>query len=335
MGANLFGNRFYSLRVPAWHSLGLVTKTEMNAVEALTALGGGYWFEKRPVFVVLNNKQQETDDFAIVRSATSDDPKERLFGYVTDRYNIVQPLEICELFDENVKCPVQTLGMLGNGEKIFLTWKLPDYSVNKDVMNTYGFVACGYDGKFGAALYLVTTRVVCQNTFSIAIAESQKGLGKVWSGKHISINIKRDLGIWMEHVTEKAMDSCSIQKNNFERMSAIPLNTEDDVYSLLFNIYPNAKPLPEDYPEKLASEKQEAIDANNNRAENDRNLVYQLFSKEGTAIDATAWGLFNAVTEYENWGRMTKKSAEYSIVMGNRQKQMNKAYNIIMEYMKK
>jgi len=47
------------------------------------------------------------------------------------------------------------------------------------------------------------------------------------------------------------------------------------------------------------------------------------------------WGLFNSITEYENWGRMTKKPAEYSIVMGNRANTMAKAYNVITSYIQK
>jgi hypothetical protein len=335
---NLFGERFYGHRIPAWHSLGLTTQEDMTAVEALIALGGGYYFEKRPVTVSLNGNDQETGDFAIVRSATPDDATERIFGYVTKQYNIIQPLRICEIFDVSTNQPVETLGMLGKGEKIFLTWKLPDMNIKGDILNLYGFVAAGYDGKFGASLNLVKTRVVCQNTFSSAIneAESNKvqGQGKVWAGKHNSTNIERDLGIWMEHVQIRAEHQIQKEKELFTVMAEtpMPITDKNTIYNLLFGIYPNPEKLPEYFPEKLRKEKQEKIDELIEKSERDADAVMSLYNGEGTAIDATAWGLFNAVTEYENWGRSTKKNADSSIMIGNRSKTMSRALDVVGKY---
>jgi len=90
-----------------------------------------------------------------------------------------------------------------------------------------------------------------------------------------------------------------------------------------------------DYPSKLRDEKQEKIDMLAEKARNDRYLVEELFNGAGTQIDNSMWGLFNSITGYENWGRMTKKPAEYSIVMGNRANTMAKAYNVITSYIQK
>lgn len=333
---NLFGERFYGHRTKAWHQLGLVTEEDMTAVEALTALGGGYWFEKRPVTVSLNGGDQETGDFAIVRSATPDDATERIFGYVTKQYNIIQPLRICELFDENVFQPVETLGMLGKGEKIFLTWKLPDMDIKGDILNLYGFIASGYDGKFGASLNLVKTRVVCQNTFSSAVAEAEsnkvQGQGKVWTGKHNSTNIERDLGIWMEYVQERAEFQLAKEKDLFVKMAETPMEDKDTIYNLLFKIYPNPAKLPDYYPDKLRQEKQDKIDEMIEKSERDADMVMSLFNGQGTAIDATAYGLFNSITEMENWARSTKKDASSSIMIGNRSKTMSIALDVIGKY---
>lgn len=332
MAHNIFSNRFYGHRQPAWHGLGMVTQEDMTANEVLTALGGGYWFEKRPVTVFMNGENVEVGDYAIVRSPVIDDPVERNFGYVTKQYNIIQPLTICELFDENVKQPVETFGMLGKGEKLFLTWKLPAFLVNGDEVNLNAFVACGYDGKFGASLYTVYTRVVCQNTFSIAVNEADNGKGyskKLWSGKHNSSNIERDLAIWLEHAQMSAENKAGIVREGFINMSNFEIKNKETVFGILRQIYPTPPALPADYPEKLRAEKQEDIDKQTEYAENDVESVFSLFEGEGTAIDATGWGLFNAVTEYENWGRMTRKAPEYSIVLGNRANTMNKAMDII------
>jgi len=339
MVANLFGNRFYGNREPAWHKLGFTSDVDRNAQEALGILGS-YWIEKRPITVYLNETNQEVGDYALVRSPVPDDPKEKIFGYCTKQYTIVQPDMICQLFDDNVKDqPVETLGMLGHGEKIFLTWTLPqDIDVKGDKVKTYGFVACGYDGKFGASLSLVTTRVVCQNTFSIAINESESshsketGRGRVYTGRHNSSNVARDLGIWMEHIQDNALAKVAEAQECFVKMEETPLDNTESLANLLFNIYPDPKPLPADYPERLRVEKQPLIDELIKKAGEDRMTVENLFNGGGTAINATAWGLFNAVTEMENWARDTRKPAEYSLLLGNRAKTMAHAYGIINDW---
>ena len=331
---NLFGERFYGHRTKAWHELGLVTQEDMTALEALTALGGGYWFEKRPILLELNGAYEETGDYAIVRSPVPDDPTERSFGYVTDQYQIVQPLRVCELFDENVGQPVETLGMLGLGDRIFLTWKLPIFDVDGDEIELYALISCGYNGKFGISLHNVYTRVVCQNTFAVALSESEAGQGesgKIWSARHNSINLERDFAIWLEHAQMSAEAKAGIMRDQFINMSNIPLEDYSHVKELLYQIYPLPMPMPDNYPVKLRKEKQEKIDIEVAKVERDVESVMSLYESEGTAIDATLWGLFNATVEYENWGRPTRRPPEHSIMMGDRANTMNKAFAILSD----
>ena len=306
MAHNIFGNRFYGHREPAWHGLGVVSENEQNGVESLTSLGGGCWIEKRPVMVTLNNVPTETGDFAIVRSALPDDPQERVFGYTTDRYNILQPLEAVELFDEKVGEPVETLGMLGKGERLFLTWKLPDTEVVKDdVVQWYGFCAIGFDGVMGASLNVVTTRVVCQNTWTAAIAEAMQekksNKGRIYAGKHTSKNMKFELGEWMNHVQSSTKKQVELTNSFFKQLTKVPLTEEKDVYRLLFTAYPDPKPLPEDYPSKLRASKEEKLETEKKLMTQYRDGIYQLFSGQGTAITNDYWGLFNSTTEYFNY----------------------------------
>jgi len=217
------------------------------------------------VTVTLNNIPTETGDFAIVRSALPDDPQERVFGYTTDRYNILQPLDAVELFDEKVGEPVETLGMLGKGERLFLTWKLPETEVVKDdVVQWYGFCAIGFDGVLGASLNVVTTRVVCQNTWTAAIAEAmqekQSNKGRIYAGKHTSKNMKFKLGEWMNHVQSNTKKQVELTNSFFKQLTKVPLSNEKEVYRLLFTAYPDPKPLPEDYPAKLRASKEEKLE---------------------------------------------------------------------------
>ena len=333
MAHNIFGNRFYGHREEAWHKLGFVTDSDMTANEVMDKFGR-YEFVRRPIEIELNGGMQPTGDYAIVRTPTFGDNQERSFGYITKRYNIIQPSDVCNLFDDNVSEPVETMGMLGQGEKLFLTWRLPTIDINGDEIKMYGLVAVGYDGKYGANLHVVTTRTVCQNTLNIAVSENNAniGTGKVWSGRHNSKNVGRNLGIWMEHVQEQALQQADIVTNLFKRFDEVKVEDDNVAKALFAKVYPMPDALPHSYPAKLVDEKQATIDAKIEQAEKDRSLAYELFAGAGTSIQPTAFGILNAVTEYENWGGMIKKPIEYSVMFGNRSNNMNRALQVVTDF---
>jgi hypothetical protein len=336
MAHQIFGQRFYGNRKPAWHGLGITSETDQTAVEALSAIGGGYWFEKRPVTVVLNNKQVETGDWAIVRSPLPDDPEERVFGYTTDRYNLFQPLEAVELFDEKVGEPVETLGMLQRGERMFLTWKMPTFeAVKSDPIDLYGFLALGFDGIMGASLNVVSVRVVCSNTWAAAISEAEntneRGKGRIYSGKHTSKNMKYELGEWMGFVQQEAKQKVELTKSFFKTIAKVPLTEEKEVCRLLFSAYPDPIPLAKDayIPDALRRGKEEKIEEKKELATKYRTGIVSLFFGQGTQITPNLYGLFNSTTEYFNYGQMEKKPANVSILMGTRADNMNKMAEVL------
>jgi hypothetical protein len=299
-------------------------------VESLTAIGGGHIVEKYPNFAFIGGQYVPTGDFVLTRHELPDDPQKRFFGHVSDHYSVLGSLEVAELFDARVSRPVETLGFLGKGERMFVTWKLPSIFVKEeDEVQTFGFIATGFDSLMGTALYVTTIRVVCQNTWAAAIYQGdhskEQGKGRVWSGKHTSGNMRRDLGAWMEHVQKNAMKKNAAIADLFANLSNVPLTEEKEVYQLLFAAYPDPRPLDnENTPQELWTDEQGKIDDAAEMSEKTRNGIYALFTGAGTQITPDYYGLFNATTEWFNWGQSTKKPAEVSILMGNRANNMNK-----------
>lgn len=333
MSANIFGNRFFGHREPAWHGLGYVTEKDMTANEVLSIIGR-YEFVKRPFFVQMNGKLEESKEFAIVRTATPDDPIERSFGTVTEWYNIIQPSTIATLFDDNVGQPVETMGSLGKGEKLFLSWKLPTIDIHGDEVKMYGLVVCGYNGKYGANLHLTTIRTVCQNTLNIAVGENNEltGAGRVWSGRHNSKQVENQLGLWMEHIQEQAEEQAQITRNLFMKLDTVRIPDENLAKSLFANIYPMPLRPSDNMPKELLDDKLQKFEKEVEQVEKHRSLAYDLFAGAGTAINDTAYGLLNAVTEYENWGGTIKKPINYSVMFGNRSNNMVRALNVVRDY---
>ncbi len=333
MSANIFGNRFFGHREPAWHGLGYVTDKDMSANEVLEIIGK-YEFVKRPFYVQMNGKLEESKEFAIVRTATGDDPIERSFGTVTQWYNIVQPSIIADLFDENVSQPVETMGMLGKGEKLFLTWKLPTIDIHGDEIKMYGLVVCGYDGKYGANLHLTTIRTVCQNTLNIAVGENDKitGAGRIWSGRHNSKQVESQLGLWMKHIQAQAEEQAELTKSLFVKLDSVKIADEQTARGLFAKIYPMPIAPSDNMPEQLFKDRLQKFEEEVTKVEKNRSLAYDLFAGAGTNINDTSYGLLNAVTEYENWAGTIKKPINYSVMFGNRSNNMLRALNVVSDY---
>lgn len=345
MTVNDFGKRIFINNEPAWHSVGIQNKQDQSAIETFGLFQNGIpEFEKWPDFAYNGKDYVSTSDFRLVRKPTLDDNQDRFIGFCGKGYRIVQPTDIALAFDQNVKQPVETLGFLSKGEKMFITWQKKDSDfvvVKDDVVKCYFTVLAGFDAKVSISLSLMDFRVVCGNTFSMAenIVKNSKNSengksGRIWVGHHNSPNILRDLSAWMGHVEKTAEEQSILAQSLFKKMAQSPVDSEKTLANILFKVYPDPEPLPESYPDSLRSEKQEKIDKEAEFAERDRAEVARLFSGDGIGIDATAWGLFNAFTEAENY-RDSKKDGTVSLLFGARAKTMNSAAMIINDWINK
>ena len=142
--------------------------------------------------------------------------------------------------------------------------------------------------------------------------------------------MKRDLSAWMGHIQRNAVRKNEIVASLFDNLANKPLTEEKEVYKLLFSAYPDPSPLDkENTPQELWGDEQDKVDTMANTASKNRDGILALFSGAGTKIDTNYYGLFNATTEWFNWGQNTKKPAEVSILMGNRAAQMNKMVSVL------
>jgi hypothetical protein len=331
MPANIYNENVYSFKKQMWHGLGEVGREGESAVSVFGRMEP-ITFEKRPFAVMLNGKTVESGDFAIVKLGKS----EIIIGNTKDRYELMQLSTYCQLYDDAVRKPVETLGFIGSeGSRMFLTWELPEIDIHGDKVCLYGFLCVGFDGLFGEDLYLTNVRVVCQNTWNMAISNAKNtqnhGRGTLYSGKHNNKNHARDLSAWMSHIQGDAEKNVEIVQNLFCKMDTIKVN-KDQAYGLFNKIYKDPEPLPDFYPETLRAEKQKVIDDKTEKAQENRDLAMELFGGKGIEIAPTAWGCLQTVTEAENWHKPSKKDASFSILLGNKHNIMTTAIDVISDY---
>jgi hypothetical protein len=330
----------------AWHSLGYRNEIDQTAMETLNMFDG---HDGVPIFELWKDfakspdgEMHETGDFRIYRLPTKTDDKYIPIGWCTDSYHLVQAEDIAKKFDEKVKKPVETMGFLNHGERMFVTWQLKkgDVIVGKDDKVTlFGTILGGFDGKMSITLAISGIRTVCSNTFQMVVNQTKHKKsdgtdeGLVWNGKHNSPYILNDLGEWMSHIDQKADRQAELISNLFNRMKSIPVDSENVLKSIVESVYEFSEA--KDAPKKIIERNAEALAKKNEIAERDRNLAYELFnnSSRGIAITPDMWGLWNVFTQIENHERLSKKDDTSSVFIGNRANTMKKALNVIVNHM--
>lgn len=345
MTSNLMDNdKCVTVGNPAWHVLGKNFQEEISAEVAHDEMGGSFELFQKPVGVQFEDEFITIpNSFAIVRGPTNKDDRSLVFGYMTKNYHIVQPIEIIKKFDEKVGVSISSMGLIQDGRKLFLCWKLPTFEVVKDdPIDLYGSVLFGFDKIFSSRLNISTVRIVCENTFVANIneadAESKKnrGRGTIYSGKHSNRNLLYELGEWMGHIQEKSENEKNMVQGFFKKLTEKKIVHEKQAQDLIYATWPNPKPISENIPRTLKVKEQEKIDIQADKMERIRVGIWDVFStSRGIAVDQDSfYGLFNSATQYFNHEQVVKKDATYSTIWGNRSAEMNKFASVLSSEIK-
>ncbi|MFC4233378.1 DUF932 domain-containing protein [Parasediminibacterium paludis] len=173
---------FFSVQQKAWHGLGQVVADYPTSKEALRFAGLDYTVAKRALFTYDNENQEANGDleikiaevavpnyFATIRTDT-----EQVLGVVGKDYEVVQNIDAFTFFDSIVGgdgIQYETAGALGNGERIFITAKLPSYIKvgNDDLIEQYLFLTTSHDGSGSITAAFTPIRIVCNNTLNAAM----------------------------------------------------------------------------------------------------------------------------------------------------------------------
>ena len=192
---------FYSLKEVPWHSLGTVVEEAKTPEEIIHIANMDYQVDLAPMFASFipdgaKHVLQENDHFACHMSdgnvimipkkgtrvdsvfATYRTNNYNILGTVGSRYEPVQNTEAMEFIYQVCKSQmvinpndviIQTAGVLGIGERIFVTAKLPTYEIAKDEMEKYILFTTSHDGSGSIQACFTDIRVVCNNTLNAAL----------------------------------------------------------------------------------------------------------------------------------------------------------------------
>lgn len=173
----------------AWHQLGEVFDGEMDIATALKASRADYTVAAAPVFYNLNGEFKENPNYKHIYRTDNN----HILGLVTDGYGIVQNSEafefvnnLCAGGDKNTHF-IECAGVLGKGERVFVTAKFPEQFQIGDIFDDHGemyaVITTSHDGSGAVCVIMTPVRVVCNNTLQYAMY--QNNISK-FSFKHTS-----------------------------------------------------------------------------------------------------------------------------------------------------
>lgn len=181
-------------RERAWHGLGEVFERRMFVNEALEACRANYEVKLQPIVALSdeivkameNGDSIEADKLLSLlvpnTRATMRTDLNKPLGIVSDGYGIVQN-EFAFKFidtlcsglesDRDEHPTIESCGVLGNGERVFVTCKMPeDIIINPrtdDRIETYVVFTTSHDGTGSVRCLVTNVRVVCSNTLNWAM----------------------------------------------------------------------------------------------------------------------------------------------------------------------
>jgi phage/plasmid-like protein (TIGR03299 family) len=167
---------FFSVKEKAWHGLGQIVQDYPTSKEAIVFAGLDYTVDALAICTAADNLQIKTH-FATVRTDTN-----LILGVVGSKYQIVQNETAFTFFDSLVQdgsgIKYETAGALGNGERIFITAKMPDVLRigRNDDIEQYIFLTTSHDGSGSIMAAFTPVRIVCNNTLNAALRNNSNAV---------------------------------------------------------------------------------------------------------------------------------------------------------------
>ena len=160
-----------------WHKLGVQFDQAFSSTEAIAAARLNYPVIKEQLHRLRSDlgpgRTEPTEAWATINGHT-----QNVLGVVGDGYEVLQNQEAFDFFDILLKesgGKLQTAGAIGKGEKVWMLAKLPEifYPIAGDGVEQFILGTTSHDGTMKTEVRFTDIRVVCQNTFNLAMNGSK------------------------------------------------------------------------------------------------------------------------------------------------------------------
>ncbi len=259
-------------------------------------------------------------------------------GLVKERYEPVQNLDAFKFFDTAIgknEAIWQTAGWFGNGQRIFVSAKLPDnILVNGDPVDNYLVFTNSHDGSTGVKILFTPIRVVCQNTLNAAIRGAQNFV----SFRHTqSVHKNIDIAHEILGITRKQIE---IVNEAYTQMAKVKIDDKKAIEIMANVVFSEAELLrlkqTNHTPEQVAQRYYWAIndaELSTQKVNILCNMVnYYNMGPGQKEIMGTGWGVYGAITGYySNVDNTEKEKRLETLLYGDRSRKIQQAGEYILQ----
>lgn len=344
----------------AWHRLGKVFDGMLTTTEALQESGANFKVEGRDMFYMTSELQQlmesgqdipasvlqeQLKKIARFQTNVRTDYEESL-GVVSSSYGIVQNADAFNFIDvltsgsitaeRGITPVIESAGVLGHGERIFITAKFPEAikvaNNDNDLIDMNIVFTTSHDGTGAVQCMVTPVRVVCNNTLNLAMKDNR---GKLSLRHTAHVNGKLDLtNKENAELAYRTLNLYDVYKKSFEQqlleLAQIKVNDKQ-----LEEILAKSLLSDENFDLYIKSGKNLGCDDISTRG---RNLVYGALEATHSGVgqdilDAGTglWVVNGLTTYYQNNKRWTDNDKMFtSITSGDAQDKLQKTYESVL-----
>jgi phage/plasmid-like protein (TIGR03299 family) len=289
---------FASNAQKAWHDLGQVVDGAMTAEEAIKLANLDYTVEKADVFMKTqdNTNVQVDGYYSTYRTDTN-----QYLGMVRSRYEVVQNKDAFSFFDSIIdsgEAIFETAGALGNGERIFLSAKLPDdFVIGTEKIEKYIMLTNSHNGTSSVVAGLTNIRVVCNNTLQAALngLENKVSISHIIGAKDKIKEAYKVMGIASKYNLQV--------EQMFNQMLDVKMSEGDLATYFTKVLKPDYISIDGLTQKEMSTRLQNAVDMT-------LDFAYNHPTQKTVETTGTLWGAYNAISGVYNYGKNYKNSED-------------------------
>jgi len=344
---------------PAWHNLGKVfNKPNLTIEEAINEVRANYNVRKDYLLRITNedieriknglplNEVFDMKDIIKTHQCTVREDLNNVLGVVGSGYEVVQNLQGFEFVQDilngiegnvgNNKPYIQTAGVLGNGERIFVSAKFQNpvkIKGSDDIIEDYILFTNAHDGSGAVIATFTPTRVVCNNTLNMALSGAKNKIyfkhtknvhGKLdlknTDNLNMALSVLRGHQVYIETLTSQLakLEDIKLNENDVKRIVAGTFLEPAQVKEFVQNQYNLDK-----------------LDISTKSKNNIENMLHTIDCGVGqTMWRGTGLWVINGFTTYyqNNKSYKTEEKKFDSIMDGDAFKKVQRAYDLVNAY---
>lgn len=300
----------FSVKETPWHKLGTVVQEAPNAEQAIELAGLNWKVEKKPLLFQHDNNGVETDFYGLVRETD-----QKCYGVVKNQYTVLQNSESFDFFNPFIESGLarfETAGALHDGVNVWILASLnkaPLEIVEGDYVVKYLLLSNNHSGKRAVRVGFTPVRVVCANTLMMAMNSKQSSLMRVQHSKSVVSDIEK-----LRDIVNIADAQFEATGEQYRKLAHTNINQEDLKKFVKMVFFSSAK-----HENRGETERQKVL------IEKMNETIQNLFEagKGAELHRGTAWGLYNAATEYLSYGSGKDDSSRLNSLWFGKNQEVN------------